>query len=257
MSKIDAKVFVKIWDEVANKEHLTDRGLSIKIGITPSAVTHWRLGRTAHVRPEMLRKLEEKFGYVVEFRKDGTWRLYNKKEQLSDATARRETRIDQRDHHSRESLTRPQVLEITADDTGVQFKEEGYSSPLLDDHLAGTVWMRMAVDSKNPFITKKSWILVSKRVRPRSGDLALIAVKGNKTPILGVVTIDEDKHEIRTADGKLVSLNPEDIASEHRVLAIVFPDDTARGLFDSDQWRDHQTNKKHKQSTDRKTSQEE
>jgi hypothetical protein len=253
MTKIDAKVFLEIWEKVAQREHLTDRGLSLKIGVTPSAVTHWRNRRTAFVMPGLLRKLEERLGYTVEFGKDGTWQLHKKGEELTAAEKAEGRFVRRPEHRIVEALAWPEARKISVEDDRVQFNESGGFSPLTMDDWRENIWVQMEDDSMSPVIPKGSWLLVQKKVKPNSGGIGVFAERSSQTVIIGIVTIDKGKYQIKSASGKLMSFKPNEISSSYRVLAIVYPRDSAR--ISSNRKADHKS--RTMQSTHRSQSQEE
>jgi hypothetical protein len=225
MTKLDAKLFLEIWEKIAQQEHLTDRGLSLKIGITPSAVTHWRSGRTAFVMPGILVRLEKKLGYRVKFEENGAWRLQN----FSKSPIQNEKSLDrlvaQRGQRSRDSFHWPLAARVSASERGIRFEEAADFSPIADYELAGNVWARMDDESMGPIIPKGSWLLVRKNVKPKTGDIGLIAVATLANVLIGVVSIDEHTYQIAPANGKSFSFKPEEILSAHRVLAVAYHGD--------------------------------
>ena len=239
MGKIDAKLFLGIWEEIAQQEHLTDRGLSLKLGITPSAVTHWRSGRTAFVMPKMLDRLEKKLGYTVQIKKDGTWQL----RRIGKETAtRQKTDLQRIDHQlglSRDAFVWPVSTKVTVGDRGIRFEEWGSFSPIREHDLIRNIWVRMDDDSMSQLVPKGSCLLVQKTVKPLTGELGLIAVATSNTVMIGIVTIDKSRYQIKLANGKLNSFKPEEILSANRVLAIVFPRDSADDSLVNKQRRAH------------------
>jgi hypothetical protein len=202
---------------------LTDRGLSLKIGLTPSAVTHWRSGRTAFVMPKMLDRLEKNLGYTVKFRKDGTWELHHigRGTTISGNTA--EQWVDERRHRYGDTFVWPVSRKLTVGDRGIGFEEWISISPLKEYDLRQNIWVQTDDESMSPPIPKGSWLLVQKMIKPRTGELGLVAVAPSNTALIGIVTIEKNRYQIKPTNGKLNSFKPEEILSAHRVLAITFP----------------------------------
>ena len=227
MAKIEAKLFLKIWEKVAQQENLTDRGLSLKLGITPSAVTHWRSGRTGFVMPGILDRLKKKLGYTVNFKDDGTWQLH----QIGRGTAstqKTERRLINREGgHSGDTFVWPVSRKLTVGDRGIEFEEWISHSPLKEYDLRRNIWVQMDDESMSPLIPKGSWLLVQKMVEPRTGELGLVAAATLKTKMIGIVTIDKSRYQVNPINGKLNFFKPEEILSMHRVISIAFPRDSA------------------------------
>ena len=228
MTKIDAQVFLKIWEKVAQKEHLTDRGLSLRLGITPSAVAHWRSGRTAFVMPGMLGRLEKKLGYEVEFKEDGSWQLHKIGEELKIAEKREEKSLDRGEHRFRESLVWPVARKVDVQKGRIQFGESGGFSPLEEYDLKENIWVPVDDDSMNPLIPKGSWLLVQKNARPDTGEIGVIGERSTDAIAIGMVTRVNGRYQINPGKGKIMSFDPREPNFSHRVLAIVYPRDPAR-----------------------------
>ncbi|MCX6141800.1 MAG: hypothetical protein NTZ35_01135 [Ignavibacteriales bacterium] len=226
MSKIEAKLFLKIWEKIAQQEHLTDRGLSLKLGVTPSAVTHWRSGRTAFVMPGILDRLEKKLGYKVKFKDDGTWELRQIGEGRTTTQKTEEQWIAQRGRQSRQTLVWPVSRKLTVGDRGIGFGEWIRISPLEEYDLRRNIWVQMDDESMSPLVPKGSWLLVQKMVKPCTGELGLVSAKTSNTVMIGIVAIDKSRYQVNPTNGKPNSFKPEEILSAHRVLSIAFPSES-------------------------------
>lgn len=71
MSRISAKTFIILWDEV--RGWTSDHKFAEMIGIEPSTVTYWRKGRTKSVNPEIIGIIEKKLNCRIKLTADNRW----------------------------------------------------------------------------------------------------------------------------------------------------------------------------------------
>jgi DNA-binding transcriptional regulator YdaS (Cro superfamily) len=78
MKKIAVSVLLALWDDIKAREWESDNNMAIRVGISPSTVTHWRTGRVKAVQPRTIKQIEEAMGYDVSLSDAGEWRVVKK-----------------------------------------------------------------------------------------------------------------------------------------------------------------------------------
>ncbi len=73
MKSIPVKKFLDLWDQLLKIEWEQDAGLAKRIGLTPTAVYHWRAEDVVKVRPSIIKSIEEKLSVKVSLSSTGKW----------------------------------------------------------------------------------------------------------------------------------------------------------------------------------------
>ncbi|MGA3245844.1 MAG: hypothetical protein ABSE41_14600 [Bacteroidota bacterium] len=188
MDEISAKKFIEIWDEIAKNEKLTDTGLCSKLGIHPGTVARWRAGRSQTVRLRLLRLIQEKLGYRLDLKNDGSIALELPEKGWQPKSERQAGRPhDTGTGLRKETLSFPLAASVHAAGGSIILKKSGSLIPFSEFELRDCFCLQVDDSSTEPLFFKGDTLLVSRRAGRFSEGLAVI-VSEESTKIRRVVT---------------------------------------------------------------------
>jgi SOS-response transcriptional repressor LexA len=187
MTRIKVSLFLRLWDTLAQLEKETDHGLSVRLGISPGAVTQWRNGKTKAVQPQLFRRIEEKLGYLVELRPDGRWDL----RKVSHGNL-------ERDYQESLSILGPSgkrypvVSKIAMIQGRVGYYSTDSEAPLMGEDYKDGFWFEVSDYSMDPRYTPGDLVLVQPNLHTVNGDFALVLWKENEHAVIRRVFVRHD-----------------------------------------------------------------
>lgn len=193
---LEAGSFLKLWNEIRQLQRETDRGLCLKVGISPAAVTHWRTGRSKRVKPQLLRQIEERLGYKIQLRGDGGWEINKTSAEIDLVPAdERMASAHQRAIEARRARAMqgdyPTVRRI--------YDEEGQPGFVPPQNVRkdpfgamGPCWFEVKDSSMEPRYYVGDKVLFRTDIKPSNGDFAVVLLQKKKDALIRRVFINGD-----------------------------------------------------------------
>ena len=206
MKYIEVRKFLKLWERIGHLERETDRGLCLRVGISPAAVSHWRAGKSKTVKPLMIRLIEERLGYKIELRQDGNWDI-KKVNRPTDIGGDKNLGPywNLRRGEKRRDLSSEGKYQIVSDIAALKDQIEFDNKP--DDlwskggESLDYFWVEVHDSSMEPRYLPGDLVLIPRSSEPSSGDFAVVLWKGAKNYLIRRIFI-------RDKTAAMAALNP-------------------------------------------------
>jgi SOS-response transcriptional repressor LexA len=183
MEKILVKEFLPLWNDLLNIEHESDRSFSLRLGLTPAAISHWRTGITKTIHPKILAEIE-RLGYNVGRAPSGRWEII----ELPPSRGKAEGTSPQSQAKKGRS-SYPLILRMLVE--GNDFRIEplrDVKAPVGMD-FATAYWVEVKDDSMFPRYSDGDFVLVHADIEPTTGEFAAVRYKGNENLLVRRVFI--------------------------------------------------------------------
>lgn len=195
MEVIFVREFLPVWEDLLKLERESDRSLSLRLGLTPAAVSHWRTGITKTIRPKILNEIE-RLGYKVDRASSGRWEILKlppSRSQVEGASTQVKTKKGPSSY--------PVILRMLIEGNGFRIEPLREVKVPLGMDFDTAYWIEVKGESMYPKYSNGDLVLVHADIEPTTGDFAAVRYKGNENLLVRRVFV-------RGKNIALVPLNP-------------------------------------------------